>query len=315
MRKRLSNPNTLLFLVLLVVALVGFSIYANTLKPELDDAARQAAPGQFISLSQGMVHYEMRGPASAETVVLVHGLATPYFIWDNNVQALLSAGFRVLRYDHYGRGYTDRPDVVYDRDLYDQQLLELLSKLEITSPVHLVGESMGGAVAVTFTARHPDKVARLALIAPAGFPVKESLAIMFAKLPILGDGLMALFGDRVILEGVKEAFVDPDKLTDYEDRFKVQMGYAGFLRAILSTLRHMDMHNLVDTYQLVGRQQKPVLLLWGNKDQVLPFENSDRVRAAIPHLAFHEIDGAGHNLGYEFHKIVNPLLLEFLSAK
>lgn len=307
------KPTALLTVILILVALVASYIYASTSKPALDEEARQAAPGRFIHLSRGIVHYEMAGPENAETVVLIHGLATPSFVWDNNYQALLSAGFRVLRYDHYGRGFSDRPDVVYDRDLYDQQLLELLQKLDLKPPVHLVGLSMGGAVATIFADRHPDSVARLGLIAPAGFPIEESLAVKLVKLPILGDYLMALVGDRVVLAGVKEAFVDPGKLPAFEEKFKVPLQYAGFQRAILSTLRHMHMNSLAETYHRVGKQQKPVLLLWGRKDQVLPFANSEKVREAIPHLLFRDIDGAGHNLNYENPEIVNPMLQEFLS--
>jgi pimeloyl-ACP methyl ester carboxylesterase len=203
--------------------------------------------------------------------------------------------------------------VVYDRDLYDQQLVDLLQKLHIRFPVDVVGESMGGAVAAIFADRHPDMVANLALMAPAGFPVEESLAIKIAKVPMLGDYLMAIVGDRVVLAGVKEAFVNPDKLPQFEQKFKVQLQYAGFQRAILSTLRDMGMNSLSETFHRIGKQQKPTLLLWGRKDQVLPFDNSEKVKEAIPHLVFHDIAGAGHNLGYEFSEIVNPMLLEFLS--
>ena len=224
----------------------------------------------------------------------------------------MSAGFRVLRYDHYGRGFSDRPDVVYDSDLYDQQLLELLQALNIALPVDLIGESMGGAVTAVFADRHPDMVTKLALLAPAGFPIEESLPMRLAKVPILGDYLMALVGDRVVLAEVKDAFVDPEKLLQFEEKFKVPLQYAGFQRAILSTLRHMHMNSLSETYHRLGKQQKPVMLLWGRKDQVLPFANSEKVREAIPHVVFHDIASAGHNLGYEFSDIVNPLLLEFL---
>jgi pimeloyl-ACP methyl ester carboxylesterase len=219
----------------------------------------------------------------------------------------------VLRYDHYGRGFSDRPDVVYDRDLYDQQLLELLQKLDIEPPVHLVGLSMGGAVATIFADRHPEWVNKLGLIAPAGYPIEEPLVVKIVTLPILGDYLMAVVGDRVILEGVKDAFVYPEKLPAFEEKFNVPLQYAGFQRAVLSTLRHMDMNNLGETYQRVGQQQKPVLLLWGHKDKVLPYANSEKVREAIPHLEFRDILGAGHNLNYENPEIVNPMLQEFLS--
>ncbi|MBE9516275.1 MAG: alpha/beta hydrolase [Proteobacteria bacterium] len=315
MMVRSLRSTALLIVIVILAALVASYLYAITSKPALDDEARQAAPGSFIRLSRGMVHYEMTGPEHAETVVLIHGLATPSFIWDHNVAALVSAGFRVLRYDHYGRGFSDRPDVVYDRDLYDQQLVELLQKLNVKPPVHLVGLSMGGAVATIFTDRHPDMVAKLCLIAPAGFPIEESLAVKLAKMPVIGDYLMAMIGDRIVLEGVKEAFVDPEKLPEFEEKFKVPLQYAGFQRALLSTLRHMDMDNLSETYQRVGKQQKPVLLLWGSKDQVLPFANSEKVREAIPQLVFRDVAGAGHNLNYENPEIVNPVLYEFLSDR
>jgi len=309
---RSSRSTTLLIVIIVVVAVAVSYIYAITSKPALDDEARQAAPGSFIQLSKGMVHYEMVGPGNAETVVLIHGLATPSFIWDHNVAALVGAGFRVLRYDHYGRGFSDRPDVVYDRDLYDQQLLELLQKLNVKLPVHLVGLSMGGAVATIFADRHSDRVARLCLIAPAGFPIEEPLVVRLAQLPVIGDYLMAVIGDRVVLEGVKDAFVDPDKLAGFEEKFNVPLQYAGFQQAVLSTLRHMDMNSLSETYRRVGKQQKPVLLLWGRKDHVLPFENSEKLKQAIPHLLFRDIAGAGHNLNYENPEIVNPMLTEFL---
>ena len=316
MLRKITKTKTRLIILLALLFLVFSYLYAINSKPLLDEQARQAAPGHFIQLGKGLVHYELTGPASATTVVLVHGLATPSFIWDNNSQAMLDAGFRVLRYDHYGRGFSDRPDVVYDRDLYIQQLDELLTKLAIKSPVHLVGLSMGGAVVTSFTDRLPERVASLGLIAPAGFPIEESLAMKVGKLPILGDYLMAVIGDWVVWEGVKEAFVHPDNLTtEFEEKFKVPLRYAGFQRAILSTLRDMDMNNMAEIYQRVGKLQTPSLLIWGRKDAVLPFSNSEKVQAAIPHVTLNAVDGAGHNLNYENPEIVNSKLLAFLAQQ
>lgn len=313
MTGRLKKSKALLIILLIFVALLTSYFYAVISKLELNEEARKAAPGKFVQLSQGMVHYEIAGPDTARTIVLIHGLATPSFIWDNNYEALLTSGFRVLRYDHYGRGFSDRPDVVYDVNLYDQQLLELLQKLEIKPPVDLVGLSMGGAVATIFTDRHPEMVAGLGLIAPAGFPINEPLTIKLARIPVLGDYLMAVVGDRVVLAGVKDAFIEPDKLPAFEEQFKVQLQYAGFQRAVLSTLRHMDMHNLSDNYFRVGKQNRSVLLLWGHQDRVLPFSHSELVKEAIPHLELRAISTAGHNLNYENPEIVNPMLVEFLS--
>ncbi len=123
---------------------------------------------------------------------------------------------------------------------------------------------------------------------------------------------MAVLGDAVLLSEIQGAFAEPEKLSKYEEKFKVQMKYRGFKRALLSTLRNMHMHSLSETYKRIGKQKKPVLLLWGRKDHVLPFTNSERVKEAIPHLEFHAIQGAGHNSNYENPEIVNPLLVRFL---
>lgn len=297
--------------ILIIVLLIGSYFYSIGKKKVLSDSDRESISGEFIKLSQGIVHYEVTGPKTGQTVVLIHGLATPYFIWDNNYNALVKAGFRVVRYDHYGRGFSDRPDVVYDINLYDQQLLELLRKLEVKMPVHLVGLSMGGAVAVTFTDRHPEMVSKLGLIAPAGFPIKIPFVIKLAEVPLVSDYFMAVIGDAVLLSEIKGAFAEPERLSEFEEKFKVQMQYRGFKRAILSTLRNMHMHSLSETYKRVGKQKKPVLLIWGRNDHVLPFTNSEKVKEAIPHLKFYAIQGAGHNSNYENPEIVNPLLLRF----
>ena len=312
MRENRRRPALLYALLAALLAVLCASGCSVVLKKPLDDEARKLASGEFVQLSRGMVHYEFAGPESGAVVVLIHGLATPSFIWDHNVAALADAGFRVLRYDHYGRGFSDRPKATYDQDLFDGQLFELLRKLDVPLPVNLVGLSMGGAVAVTFADRHPGMVSTLSLVAPAGFPVDVPFAITLVRLPIIGEILTAMLGDPVVLADVKESFVDPNALPEFEEKFKVPLQYKGFHRALLSTLRHMDLFGLAETYQRVGAQNKPVLLFWGHKDAVLPFAHSGKVTGAIPHTEFHAFDGAGHNLNYENPELVNPVMIEFL---
>ena len=67
----------------------------------------------------------------APIVVLIHGGTIPSFVWDKQVKPLTQAGFQVLRYDQFGRGYSDRPSVDYDRAFYQKQLGDLLAALDI----------------------------------------------------------------------------------------------------------------------------------------------------------------------------------------
>jgi pimeloyl-ACP methyl ester carboxylesterase len=310
--KRFLKIFVLILFILIGVFLVGTYLYSINKKAVLTDEHRKPASGQFIQLSRGTIHYELSGSENGKTVVLIHGFTTPYFVWDYNVDELKNAGFRVLRYDHYGRGLSDRPDVVYDRSLYDEELIELLHKLNIKLPVHIVGLSMGGAISVIFADRHPEMVSTISLIAPAGFPVKQSFAIKLAKTTVIGDYVMALLGDRVVLAGVKKAFVHPERLPEYEEKFKAQMKYRGFIKALLSTMRYMHMDQLSDVYERLGKQMKPVLLIWGQKDMILPFSLSEKANAALPNAEFHAIENGGHTVNYENPELVNPILLKFL---
>ena len=122
----------------------------------LDGAGAKRAARQLVELSAGVTHYDLQGDPDAPTVVLIHGNAAPYLTWDRTVGPLGDAGFRVLRYDLFGHGFSDRPRLPkYDRSFYNAQLSELLSRLGVTDPVRLIGTSQGGSIAACFAAAHP----------------------------------------------------------------------------------------------------------------------------------------------------------------
>jgi len=79
---------------------------ANLEKLQLNAAVREKLPGSFVQLPDGVMHYELAGPADGRLVVLIAGFSAPYTVWDPTFAALTQAGFRVLRYDHFGRGYS-----------------------------------------------------------------------------------------------------------------------------------------------------------------------------------------------------------------
>ncbi|MCP4542790.1 MAG: alpha/beta fold hydrolase [Chloroflexi bacterium] len=278
----------------------------------LDAEARSGVSGEFVQLPDGMTHYEITGPPDGQTVVLVHGFSVPYFIWDPTFDALAEAGFRVLRYDLYGRGYSDRPDVAYDQDLFDRQLVNLLSALDVALPIDLIGLSMGGPITVTFADRRPAQVRKLGLIDPAGFITRTPFFFKLMQIAPLGEWLMSLFGDRMLLSGLADDFHDLEKLAAYRAKYLPPMKYVGFKRALLSTIRYGILGDVSETFRRVSKQKRPTLLIWGREDQTVPFDHSERVRAAIPHIEFHAIDGAGHIPHYEQPELINPLLIKFL---
>ncbi len=281
----------------------------------LDEATRADMradlPGDFVALSGGVTHYEVAGPEEGRPVVLIHGFSTPMFLWDYTLPALAAAGCRAARYDLFGRGFSDRPAGPYDPALFDRQLLDLVDALGFAA-VDLVGLSMGGPIAITFADRHPDRAGKIALVDPAGFAAKPSLATILLFLPGIGEIIMATVGNRVILGGLPRDFKDTARLPAYVDKYRAQLPYRGFKRALLSTMRNMPLTRMGDVYRRVGQQGRDILLIWGREDRTIPFPTSERVRAALPKAIFHAIEGAGHMPHYEKPEIVNPILVDFL---
>jgi pimeloyl-ACP methyl ester carboxylesterase len=278
---------------------------------ELNDGVRQGTTGSYVRLSDGVTHYELAGPENVRTVVLVHGFSVPYYLWDPTFDALVKSGIRTLRYDLYGRGYSDRPDTKYDADLYDRQLSDLLRALKIHEAVDLVGASMGGPVAVVFAARHPEQTRTLSLFDPAYFD-GHALGWRLST-PLVGEYVMAVYIAPTLAEGQRDDFQHPERFPDYFPKYQAQMRYKGFRRALLSTLRYYFQQDLRSEYQRVGQNHKPVLAVWGKEDRDVPLAASKDLLAAIPQAQLHVIDDSAHVPFIEHPEIVNPMFIEFLN--
>jgi pimeloyl-ACP methyl ester carboxylesterase len=235
----------------------------------------------------------------------VHGFSVPYYIWDPTFDALTAAGFRVFRYDLYGRGWSDRPDVRYDPDLYDQQLVQLLDALNVTEPIDLVGVSMGGPIVANYATRHPASVRKVALYDPAYR--KGSRPPWQLRSPLMDDFVMDVQRGPTMASSQRDDFLHPERY-----QYTTQMRYKGFRRALLSTMREFLPLDNTAAFEQLGRSGKPVLLTWVRADQTVPFSLSDDVGKAIPQAEFHAIDDAAHVPFYERPEIVNPLLIGFL---
>ncbi len=284
-----------------------------TLDPErldLDDAARATVPGQFAKLHDGYTHYEVAGPEGGRVVVLAAGATVPYYIWDPTFTALVEAGFRVLRYDYYGRGFSDRPDVPFTEDLYVSQFSELLDAAHITGPFDLAGLSFGGAVITSVAAKYPERVRSLIYLDPA-FRTPESLTTI-ENAPWAWNIMTAIFEERGWADSQLGDFLHPERFPDWPDRYRPQLRYKGFRRARLSDLRSNVSADQRDELQAVGRHSRPVLVVWGKQDPNVPFELSASLMAVMPDARLLAVDQAGHLPQWEQPDIVQPAIVSFL---
>ena len=302
------NWRHLLGLLLVLAALPP--LLRNSEWRPLDAAARAAAPGSHVQLGEGLVHYEQAGPVDGPPVLLVHGFSVPSYIYDPTFAALAAAGHRVIRFDLYGRGSSDRPRGDYGIARYTRQVDELLTALGIEGPVDLVGLSMGGVITAAYTAAHPARVRRLVLIDP----MASSHDIGPLQWPLIGGYLFRVTVLPGMAAGQASDFVHPERFPDWSERYREQMRYFGFGRAILSTLREVATRDPLPHFRAVGAQQRPVLLVWGEQDQTVPFALSGPVREALGAHRFLPVADAGHLPHLERPEVVEPALLAFLAA-
>ena len=280
---------------------------------ELNQETRDNAGGSFAQLSNGHTHYELGGNPTGEVTVLVHGFSVPYFIYDPTFKFLSEAGFYVLRYDLFGRGFSDRPSAHYNIDLFVDQLAELLDVLRFTRPVNLIGLSMGGPIASTFTVRYPKRVNRLVLIDPAGAEaITLSPMLRAAKLPFVAEAVFSVVGSESLLKGTARDFFDHSLVEHFISQYRIQMQYEGFRRALLSTVRNGMLDSFIHVYEALATMDIRILLLWGRNDVTIPFEHSQVLLSVLPQAEFHVIENTGHIPHYERPDEVNPILLEFL---
>ena len=151
----------MMWAVLILLGLLAVPLTIEWTRKGVGEAARKHASGQFALLSQGTTHYEWLGPERGPVAVCIHGLTTPSFVWRGLSKGLALMGFRVLVYDLYGRGLSDRVRGAQDADFFVRQLTDLLSHEKVQGHLTVMGYSMGGAIAAHFTAQYPGLVKQL----------------------------------------------------------------------------------------------------------------------------------------------------------
>ena len=276
---------------------------------ELDEPERTRLGGTYLKLSGGTTHYKLEGPVDGKVVVLVHGGTVPMWTWDKQVQSLRKIGYRVLSYDMYGRGYSDRPKITYDQDTYQRQLLELIDKLGLTKQFDLIGYSLGGGTVVNFTAHNPQRVRKLVLISPL---INNFKVPFIFRIPILGEFMSRLIGIKIITKRFISLVENNPDAEKYTSLFKDQTTYKGFQQSILSMLRNNAVGDYSKSYQMVGNQNREILLIWGTEDTEISKQMISNIQSFIPNLTFKPVESVGHGIVFQKADTVNSLINSFL---
>ena len=280
----------------------------------LDEEARESVRGQFVRLSDGVTHYELKGREGGDLVLLVGGLTIPLNYWDGLVPLLNASGLRTLAFSGYGRGLSDRVHA-YSEALFVRQVDELVSKLGVTSRQHVVGSSMGALLAMSYAKQRRDAVSTLTLVGPAGL----ARATFRRERLLIGDFIARMiaqrFGRRILEGHLRHNVRDPQHLAELTTMIRAAFRFEGSLHALFDTLQHVRLFARSELYRQTGALGIPTLLLWGMDDEVTPIRHFAEAQALLRPLECHAIRECGHMVPFEKPGEVADRLVSFVQRK
>ncbi|MES2219551.1 MAG: alpha/beta hydrolase [Acidobacteriota bacterium] len=279
--KRIGVAVVLIAMVADIVMGVVFYRHPVAMITQVMDARLRLAGfhSEYVRFGSYRVHYFVGGHGTP--LLLIHGLGARSEDWTAEMPEYAENGFRVYALDLLGCGRTDRPDIDYTIAQQVELIKDFLTAVHVEK-TDVIGWSMGGWVALEFALRHPDRVNRLVAMDSAGlrFQSKLTPAILEPNsVPELERLEAILMAHHYFIPG----FVQRDLLRN------MQRNRAVVHRTLESLLREEG--------KLVGRLgqlKMPVLLIWGQQDELIPPSVGEQMRGDIPQSVLELYSGCGH---------------------
>ena len=264
--------------------------------------------GNYVDLSAGMrLHYQDLGKGYPG--LFLQGSGSGASGWSNfqyNAPAFVEAGYRVLLIDLPGYGFTSKPtDVDYTLDYFIGYVNEFLEKLGVDK-LALVGNSLGGAIAIGFALKYPQKAEKLILMSPGGI---EDTPDYFA---MPGMALMKqVFMQGAVSRDSLAEFIRKGLVYDAADASDemIDQRWQVFQLQNDQVIKSMRVPNLTDR---LGEIDCPVLVFWGINDQMMPETGILKLAKGLKNMRMVVVSECGHWFMVEHTARFNKDSLEFL---
>ncbi len=234
-------------------------------------------------------------------VILMHGFPHTWRVW-SDVIPVLSRTHRVIAPDLLGHGDSDKPRADYSIGGFANGMRDLLAVLDVER-VTLVGHSLGGGVAMQLAYQYPHLVERVVLVSNGGSGRGVSTWLRLATLPLAPE-LLQLLRVPISRIGLSASLallrrLDHDLGVDATDLIRIvdalpdarsRQAFARTLRAVVDW--HGQVVTMLDRSYLV--ENIPTLMIWGDRDGVVPFRHAGQARLAMPYASLDVFHGAGH---------------------
>lgn len=292
-------------LIVLIVGVAG-GAYLVLKRPDIPYAELEArysnASSQFVELPSGVrMHYRVEGqPATAPTLLLIHGFSASLHTWEPWV-ARLGDSYRIISLDLPGHGLTSAPE---DYEASIESFRDEVSAFTQQLSLHrfaIAGSSMGGNVAWEYALAHPRQVEALILVDASGW--QETRTNLDEDPPVfrilrdrnLGPALRDIDATGLIRQGLQASFtdtslVDDTMVTRYADLARAP-GHRDILLQMTLAFRS---RNFATPERLAPLANMPVLILTGSDDRIVPPEHAQQFHTAINGAEIIVFDATGH---------------------
>ncbi len=282
-----------LMLYLLIAGIVAcvYLIWTPDKDPALLIEKYAQSPSAFTTIAGTKLHYRDSGPKTAPALVFLHGFGSSLHTWET-WSTVLDKDFRVIRLDLPGFGLSGENA---ERDFSDAHDLAVIMGLLDTLQVHkasFIGNSLGGKLAWQIASAYPERVDKLVLISPDGY---ASEGFEYNKQPDPSFMLSAMvwtLPKPVLKMSLLPAYADPNSLTSSMlDRYHDLMCAPG-VRKSIATRVHQTI--LKDPQPMLNNIRADTLLIWGERDAMIPVANADDYIHAIATSRLVILPNIGH---------------------
>ncbi|WP_434992417.1 alpha/beta fold hydrolase [Arthrobacter sp. Ld5] len=256
--------------------------------------------GGYLRVEGVRVRYRDAGARDMPPVLLLHGIGRSLEDWEG-LYGRLAPDHRVISVDLPGFGLSERTAGRYSMDSLARFVIAALDVLGEHRPLHVVGNSLGGAVAMKISALEPQRVRSLVLVNSAGFGTEVTIALRLLALRPLGRRLLKDKSRKAAYRTERALFYDKRFVTEERLDHAQEVGrnpvYDDVLLAVarhLGTLRGVRRRWRTDLLRTVAAQHKPTLVVWGDEDRILPASHLEHARTVFPHAEVHLFEQCGH---------------------
>ena len=229
---------------------------------------------QKVKLTDGITSYKDIGDKNNKVIVLVHGATFGSLAYEEYVNVFVENNYRVITYDQFGRGFSDRVHSGVSIELMEKQLKELIEHCEVENVI-LYGVSFGAAVVAKYAANNPENISfigyQVPLINSANVPL-----LSIVKIPLYGDLLSRGFLVPGVLKRIEEYedLMSKKLLDHYIRQFEVKGTENFFKQFFLGNA----MGNRLNDHNIIGSKSIPSYFAYAEDDEEI---DSQLVEEAI----------------------------------